>query len=270
SSAGSTADVGFGSLVEYLTQENNLNNGGDDDVIFLYPAYIFKGGGFVSLNKKIPVLDKTAIKDTSLVHRFLTYKIGAQKNSIYEMMLFSLANHSHVDYNGLKLHDLPLNDGIYALESKSLDLASAGLTQINQIRKEGGQVNLTMEDLGFADVTGFICKKKTYKEKKDQIDNLIKMWFDCVSFVMADLDKNSAYSLAYLKKNASTQYDLNQYKIAIGQEFFPLSIGEVQTNILSDSGRFNYKAIANDVASYLHTVKKMQKKPAIPAFIQIN
>lgn len=270
SSAGNTADVGFGSLVEYLTQENNLNKGGDDDVVFIYPAYIFKGGGFVSLDKKIPVLDKSGIKDTAKVRAFLSGRIGAQKNSIYEMMIFSLANRSHVDYKGIKLHDLPLNDGIYALESKSLDLTSAGLTQINEISKQGGQVNLTMEDLGFADVTGFICKQKTYNEKKEQIDNLIRMWYDCVYYVMADPDKNSAFSRAYLKKNASTQYDLAQYKLAISQEYFPVSIAEVQSNILAPSGRFSYQGIAGDVATYLQTVKKLSKKPAVPSFIQIN
>jgi hypothetical protein len=269
-SAGKTVDVGFGSLVEYITQENNLNKGDDNDILFLYPAYIYKGGGFVSIDKSIPVLSKENIKNRQLVKEFLGKRIGAQKNSIYEMMIFSLANRNSVDFKSLKMFDITLGDGIYALENKSLDLTQAGLTQKNEIINRGGQINLAIEDLGFADITGFICKKNTYIAKKEQIEALIKMWYDCVAYVMADLDNNSKQSMEYLRKNASTQYNIEQYKEALSQEYFPLNIVEVEKEILSDTGIFSYKQISEDVANYLYSTGITKQKPKIPQFITVK
>ncbi|MGI6049194.1 MAG: hypothetical protein ACOYEG_14510 [Petrimonas sp.] len=268
-SSGKTVDVGFGSLVEYITQEANLNQGNDDDVIFLYPAYIFKGGGFVSLDKKSPVLTKQTVNDPVQAKEFLSKRIGAQKNSIYEMMIYSLANRHDISLKSIKLYDIPLNDGIYALENKSLDLTSAGLTQKNEIINLGGEINLTMDELGFADITGFICKKSTYSQKKDQIDNLLRMWFDCVAFVMADLDQNSKKSMEYLRKNASTKYTIEQYKTALSQEYFPLSIAETNQEIISDTGKFSYKSISEDIANYLLTTGIAKEKPQTPTFIEL-
>lgn len=269
-SAGKTVDVGFGSLVEFITQEANLNKGDNDDIIFLYPAYIYKGGGFVSLDKKVPVLTKEKIQDEFIVKDFLSRRIGAQKNSIYEMMLFSLAGRHGIDFKSIKVFDMPLSDGIYALENKSLDLTSAGLTQKNEILNLDGRINLTMDDLGFADVTGFICKKKTYNEKKEQIHNLIRMWYDCVAYVMADIENNSKQSMEYLRKNASTQYTIEQYKVALSQEYFPLSIVEVNNEIISDSGSFSYKKISEDIAGYVFAKGIVKQKPRIPIFISIS
>ncbi|GHV21085.1 hypothetical protein FACS1894174_03980 [Bacteroidia bacterium] len=269
-SAGKTVDVGFGSLVEYITQENNLNKGDDNDILFLYPAYIYKGGGFVSIDKSIPILSKENIKDENLVKQFLSKRIGAQKNSIYEMMIFSLANRNGIDFKSLKMFDITLGDGIYALENKSLDLTQAGLTQKNEIINRGGQINLTVEDLGFADVTGFICKKSTYLKKKEQIDALIKMWYDCVAYVMADLDNNSKQSMEYLRKNASTQYTIEQYKEALSQEYFPLSVTEANREIIDNNGIFSYEKISEDVANYLVATGVAKQKPQIPVFITVN
>ena len=267
-SAGETVDVGFGSLIEYLTKEENLNKDGDE-VLFLYPAYIFKGGAFIAFKETVPNLDSNSLKDSSTLSDFLSYKIGAQKNSVYEMMIYSLANKAGLDFDDLKIFDISLNDGILALESGSLDISTAGLTQRNEALKRGGRVVLTMEDMGFADITGFICKKTVYERKKTEIDNLIKMWFECVAYVMQDIENNSKYSLDYLRKNSSTKYTKQQYKIALSQEYFPLSIVEVKREIISEDGKFSYKRISTDVSTYLFENKVVSRKSKIPVFPNI-
>jgi hypothetical protein len=269
-SAGRTVDVGFGSLVEFITQEGNLNNGDDNDILFLFPAYIFKGGGFVTLDSSIPVLCRENIQNEELVREFLSKRIGVQRNSIYEMMIFSLANRFGIDFRSLNMFDITLNDGIFALQNRSLDITQAGLTQKNEILNRGGQINLTMETLGFADVTGFIAKRSTYNEKREQIENLIRMWYDCVAFVMADLENNSKHSLEYLRRNASTQYTIEEYKAALSQEYFPLSITEANREIIDDNGMFSYRRIAEDVANYLYTTGIVRQKPRLPQFITIT
>ncbi len=90
-SAGSTFDLGYASYIEWLTKYQNLNKGTSDRIIFIYPAYVFKGGGFISFNSSIPILEPDDIKNAEKVHDFLNNRIGAQKNSMFDMMLFGLA-----------------------------------------------------------------------------------------------------------------------------------------------------------------------------------
>ncbi|MDQ4123234.1 MAG: hypothetical protein M3209_17490 [Acidobacteriota bacterium] len=269
-SAGQTADIGFGSLIEYLNKERNLNTTGDDPILFIYPAYIFKGGSFVTFKQDVPALDANAVNNPELVKNFLSKKIGAQKNSVYEMMIFSLARRNNVDIKTLNIIDTPLDNGILAAQGGSLDIAEAGLTQVTEAKKQGGKVVLTMEDLGFADITGFICKKSTLDKKRPEIEKVIKMWFESVQYVMSDLDKNSSASLSYLDKNASTKYTLQQYKEALSQEYFPVNIEEVNKNIISDTGRYSYKRISEDVRQYIIKVKNNNQPSEIPAFINIQ
>lgn len=269
-SSGKTIDIGFGSLVEYLTKSNNLNQDSKDPLLFIYPAYIFKGGGFITFKNEIPVINSTNINDSALIASFLKNKIGAQKNSLYEMILFSLAKRNNIPAKSLKIFDTPLNDGILATQKGSLQISSAGLTQITEALKQKGKVVLTMEDMGFADVTGFICKKSVLEAKRKEIENLINMWYDCVDYVMTDLDKNSKYSLQYLDEKAATKYTLEQYKTALSQEYFPRTIGEAQKEIVSLSGKYSYKRISEDVADYLLVNKIVDKKPVIPEFIDSN
>lgn len=269
-SAGQTADIGFGSLIEYINKERNLNTSGDDPILFIYPAYVFKGGAFVTFKQDVPILSPQTINNPDVVKNFLGRKIGAQKNSVYEMMIFSLARRNGTDIKTLNIIDTPLDNGILAAQGGSLDIAEAGLTQITEAKKQGGKVVLNMEDLGFADITGFICKKSTLEKKRPEIEKLIKMWFESVQFVMSDLDKNSSYSLAYLDKNASTKYTLQQYKEALSQEYFPVSVEEANQNIISDTGKYSYKRISEDVRQYIIQVKNNNQPSNVPTFIKIQ
>lgn len=268
-SASKTVDVGFGSYIEYLTKYENINKNSDDPILFLYPAYIFKGGGFITY-KNIEPFSSSTVKSIELVKSFYQHKIGAQKNSVYEMMLYSLANRNNISIEDLSIYDSPLNDAILATQNGSIDIAAAGLTQITEAQKNGGKVILTMEDLGFADITGFICKKSTYEKKKVEIDNLIKMWFECVDYVYKDLDKNSKYSLAYLEKKAATKYTLEQYKTALSQEYFPKNLTEVQKNIIDKDSKFFYQRIKKDVILYLKSNKIIKSNIAPPDFVSIK
>lgn len=269
SSAGKTADIGFGSYIEYLTKYPKLNQDTKDPVLFIYPAYIFKGGGFITYDSIQPFI-RSNIDSISLVNSFFENKIGAQKNSVFEMMLYSLANRNNYDITNAKIFDSPLNDAILATQNGSLDIAAAGLTQITEANKNGGKVILTMEDLGFADITGFICKQSTYENRKKDINNLIKMWFECVAYVFKDLEANSVYSLKYLDEKAATKYTFDQYRTALNQEYFPKSISEANKEILTNKGLFYYKQIQSEIINYLTTNNVIEAKYQAPDFITIE
>jgi len=270
-SASDDIDIGFGSLVEYLTKYNKINpKGTKDPIVFVYPLYVYLGGAFISFNNNVPSLLGTNINDKELVKKFFSFRIGAQKFSIYEMLLFSLAKRNGVAINSLKLIDIPINEGFLAAQSKNLDISSAGLTQITETKKIDGRIVLTMEDAGFADITGFICKKSTLEKKRNAIVSLIKIWFEATAWVLSDLDKNAKNSLEYLRNNAATKYTLKQYKLALAQEFFPISIPQAKETIASVSGRYSYLKISEDVLDYLKVVKQEKDVPLPPKLIIIN
>lgn len=268
-SAGNTVDVGFGSLIEYLTKQRTLN-ASSDPLVFVYPLYVFKGGAFVTFNPAIGTLDKPALQDPTQLKKLLSYRIGAQKSSVYEMIMYTLARRAGIDPKSLKLVDTPLNDGILATQHGSLDVAEAGLTQMTEANKRGGHVVFTMEDVGLADITGLICKKSTLEKKRPEIEALVRMWFDATKHVMSDLDPNSAVSLDYLRKNSSTAYTVDQYKTALSQEYFPLTVDEARKAFFQTDGAYSVSRISSDVGDYLLTVGKTNAKPTTPVLLTVR
>jgi ABC-type nitrate/sulfonate/bicarbonate transport system substrate-binding protein len=269
-SNGKTVDIGFASFVEFLTKEQDLNRGAADPLVFIHPAYVFHGGSFISFEPEIPKLDKAGLGDKDQIRKFLSHTIGAQKSSLWEMMIYATARRGDVDIKAVKLFDSPLNDSLLAAEKKSLDIASAGLTQMTEAKKRGGRVVLEMEDLGFADITGFVCRKSTLDSRRKDIEAVVKIWFDTVAFVMSDLDKNSTVPLDYLRKNSATQYTLEQYKLALSQEYFPSSIAESREQIHSTTGKYSAGKIAEDVVNYMQLAKGTTSPPPVPVFIDVR
>lgn len=265
-SHGSTVDLGYASLIGYLTKQANLNNGGDDDVVFIYPAYVFKGGGFISFKPGIQVIDKTTIRDPAVMKVFFAHRLGAEKNSLFDMMLFRVATGAGIDPKSLRVIDSSLDNSLLAARNGDLDIASAGLTQLTEARRTGGRLVLSMETANFADITGFVTTRRRLREKGPEIEAFIRMWFDTVDYVMADPLKNSAYTRAYLDQHGATHYTPEEYAAAVANEFFPRSITEMNATLLSNNGAFSMKGITASASSFLVTngVVKRAPEPPVP------
>jgi ABC-type nitrate/sulfonate/bicarbonate transport system substrate-binding protein len=270
-SAGRAVDIGFGSYIEYITKYENINAGSSDPILFLYPGYVFKGGTFITYNAKVPRLDRATLADPSsdAVRRWLGFRIGAQRGSVYEMMLFHLANTHGADFKRVNIVDTPLDQGFLAAEQGSLDIATAGLTQLTEAQRRGARAVLTMDDLGFADLTGFIIKKSVYERRRKDINNVVRMWFDSVAYVLADIDRNSKNSLAYLDRNASTRYTLDEYKKALSQEYFPTTLAEAKAQLIDPSGRFSAQVIGKTASDYLIQKGTIKGPTPLPRFPDI-
>jgi len=264
SSASDSLDVGFGSLTEYLTKYDRLNVDSDDPIVFVYPLYVYKGGGFVALDENVTALSTETIGDRAAVQQFLTHHFGAQSQSIYEMVLFSLARRSGVPPKDLEISDMSMNDALLATENGSIDVAAAGLTQITEATRRGGRVVLSMDDAGFADITGFICRRSVLDSRRKEIEDLIRMWFDCVGYVTADLESNAEYSLAYLRKNSATRYTFEEYRTALAQEYLPASLNEARQQLIDPQGKYPLQRISEDVAQYLVAQGMSTERPPAP------
>ncbi len=269
-SAGRTVDVGFGSLIEYLSKIKNLNNKTDDPVLFVYPIFVFKGGGFITFNPAVPDLTPQNIDDSQLVKKFLSFRFGIQKNNVSEMVLFSLARRAGVLPSQLHTVDNTINDSLLATEQGSLDCSYGGGTQRTEAWKRHGRVALMMDTVGVVDIDGFICKESTFKTRRKDIENLIKMWFDCTNYVMTDLDHHSAQTLAYLKANASTQYTLAEFKRALTQEYFPTSISETEREIVSPTGKYSIDRVTDLLGKYLVDVGAVKIPPGTPTLLHLQ
>lgn len=268
-SAGQTVDVGFASLPDYMAKADNLNKGTDDPVLYLFPAWIFRGGGFVTFNKAVPELNKETIKDPNLVKKFFRFKLGVQKNSCGHMLLWKLAHGAGLKFAELPIIDSTLNDGLLAAENGSLDAAAAGLTQRTEALKRHGRIVLTMDAMGAVDPGGFVCKQSVYSKRKKDVESLIRMWFDCANYVLSDLDHHSDTTLAYLKANASTQYTLEEFKRALSQEYVPKSIEEAEKEIISGQGKYSIAEIAALCNDYLLDIGATKKPVAAPKMITL-
>lgn len=269
---GNGVDIGFASYIEYLTKMDNINAGSDDPLVFVYPMYVFKGGAFVTFKgeDKVPTLNTEGLKNKNLVTKFLNGKIGAQKSSLYEMIIYSLAESNGIDPKKLNIIDTPLDQGFLAAEAGSLDSAEAGLTQLTETLKRGGRSVLTMDDIGFADITGLVVKKSVLEKKKPEIEAFVKMWFDSVNYVYSDINTNSKYSLEYLDKNASTKYTLDGYKTALTQEYLPRSVEESKKELIDENGKFSYLRIGKTAQDYLLSNGIIKTKNPIPVPIEVK
>jgi ABC-type nitrate/sulfonate/bicarbonate transport system substrate-binding protein len=269
-SNGRTADIGFASFTEFITKENDLNRGSSDPLVFVYPAYVFHGGAFITFEPNVPDLDAAGLQDPAKVQEFLNLKIGAPKSSLWEMMVFSLARRAGRNIKTVKVFDSPINDSLLATLHGSLDVGGAGLTQMTEAKKEGGRVVLDMDTLGFADITGFVCRQSTLTKRREAVENVIRMWFDASNYVMSDIDNHSQVPLDYLRKNSATQYTLEQYKAALSQEYFPKSVSEAQQQIIAGGGRYSSQKIGDDVVEYLKAVRGVTDVPTVPHFIEMQ
>jgi ABC-type nitrate/sulfonate/bicarbonate transport system substrate-binding protein len=260
-SATPSVDVAFASLVQFITQEHSLNAGSSDPIVFFYPAYVFRGGAFVTFNKDVSELTKADLNNPDKIRQFLSYRFAAQKTSSYEMLLSILARKVGTSLKDLKVVDMDAGDGLLAAENNSVDMSSAGLTQRNEAVRRGGRVVLTMDDMGQVDIAGFIAKKSTVETKRKEIIGFLNTWADCCTYTLSNLNTNSEHPLAYLRKNSSTQYTPEEFATALSQELLPNSVADLQTNVVDAGSRYYYGTIVSNTVAYYMETKALTVPP---------
>jgi len=249
-SAGKSIDLTFASLTEFVTNERNINRNTSDPIVFIYPAYMFLGGSFVSFKSDMPVLTKADLNDPQKIKIFLSHTFSAEAKSQYEQMLFILAQKAGVDFKTVKITHLGLADSLLAAENGSIDATEAGLTQRNEALQKGGKVVIDSATLSSVDVSGFVTKKSTLVAKRSEIEDFIRIWFGSTNYVLGDLDHNSAGPITYLDKQSATQYTVESFKNALSQEVFPKSIADVNQLIINNGAQFDFNQIKNNLIAF--------------------
>lgn len=269
-SANPGVDVVFGSLIQFISQEHSLNSNSKDPLVFFYPAYVFKGGAFVTFNKKVPEIAEQNLGDPEVVNKFLSYRFAVQRTSSYEILLHDLSKRVGLPFSEVKRTDIDSAEGLLAAINGSVDVAAAGLTQKNEALKRGGRVVLEMDALGQVDIAGFIARRSTIEKRPQDLIKLMEVWTDSIDFVVANIDSNSSFSLAYLQGQSSTNYSIEEYRTALSQEWLPRSIAQVNEEILSPSGKYYYQPVVKSVTSYYLGNGLIPKEPDNITFLDFK
>ena len=140
-SASPVGDFAFASYSDFLLRAQNLNKGSNDDLLFIYPAYIFKGGAFITFKESVPVLDKSNISDKTAVSHFFDHKIAFPKNTIYEYIVSYLAKSNGVDLNQDRLIDVNFDTALLGAKNGDIDIGAVGLTQMTAAVSDGGPIS---------------------------------------------------------------------------------------------------------------------------------
>lgn len=249
-SAGESVDLAFANLTEFVTNERNINKNTSDPLVFIYPAYIFLGGSFVSMNPNMPVLTKADLDNPTKLKEFLKYKFAAEPKSQFEQMLFVVAQKAGVDFKTVKITHIGAADGLLAAMNGSVDATSAGLTQRNEAIEKGGRVVLDSVDVNSYTIAGFVTKQSTLDKKQSEIEDFMKVWYNSIAYVFEDADNRAAEPIKYLDQTSSTKYTVETFKRALAQEVFPKSISEVNEMILNKGAKYDYKAFTDSLISF--------------------
>lgn len=270
SSATDSLDIAFSSITDFISNERNINRNTDDPLVFIYPAYIFLGGSFVSFNPDVPVITRDDLNNREKLRNFLSHSFASQVKSSYDIMLYRVAEDAGVNFKDINITNIDSGEGLLAALNGSVDATGAGLTQRNEALEKGGRVVLTMEDLGFVDVAGFVVKRSVLDKRGEEIKNFVKLWYDSIDYVMSDVDNNSADSIDYLDKQSSTNYTVDSFKQALSQEFFPHNIAEVNKTVLSPGSKYDFQKIKASLVSYMLDKKIIDEEPQNIHIIDIN
>ncbi len=187
-----------------------------------------------------------------------------------QMLLYMLAQKAGLKFSDLSITYTTMNDGILAAENGSLDIAAAGVTQRTEALKRHGRVVFSADALEVGDIVGLICKESVYTRRKKDIDTLTKMHFDCEKYVLSDLDHHSDAMLAYLKANASTKYTLPEFKQALTYQYFPLSIKDINDEILSPKGKYSIDKQTTIVNQYLLDIGIAKFPRLVPKIVRLG
>lgn len=269
-SASGDVDIAFAGLTDFLSKEENINKGSTDPIVFIFPLYVFKGGAFVTFKNDISPIYSNGKRNEEAMQTFLQSKMGLSKNTLYQMLVYRFANESKISPKSLRIVDINFDDALLAAQHGDIDVCAVGLTQLAEAKKRGAKVVFEMDEIGFADITGFMCKKSTLENKRQHIENLTRMWFDCTAYVMADIDNNSKHSLEYLRKNAATKFSLEEYKMALSQEFFPLTANQAIEEMVLPHSKYSIQNIYNITADFITEEDATKKRPSMPSIISLK
>ncbi|MBA7620198.1 hypothetical protein ES703_27543 [subsurface metagenome] len=268
-SAGRTIDVAVGSINLLLPRAENINVKGGGDVVFFFPLYVFKGAAIMMQKdsrltplseflERYPDDHDRAVR--AAMEQIKGKKIGVPPGTPYEQMLTAAARTAGLDpETDIDVRHVKLTEALPAFLAGDLDMVGAGVTQRTEAMRYGHKVFMDMESFGFAEIVGILTTKHFAEEHPEEMEKLVRIWFESVDTLMSDIDTYSKPVLDYLDQKASTKYTLEEYKKALTFQEFPRSVDEAQRLMMAPKGKFYWKRTWDIVNSYLVETGKTEK-----------
>jgi ABC-type nitrate/sulfonate/bicarbonate transport system substrate-binding protein len=140
-----------------------------------------------------------------------------------------------------------------------------GIPQRTRAGKEGMIEMLTGIDLGPAPINGIVSTKEFYKNHKNEVTKILKVWFKIVNYVENNKEEAASIIVKKLNETSSANFTVEDFKkFWNNYEHYPLSPSQVDEEILSETGRNYWKARWDDCNNYFFEIAKTIPKPVKP------
>jgi len=221
------------------------------DLEFFYPLFVFKGSAIVafpdsglkplSYYLKQDGGDRSkAISDASAQLR--GKKVYATKGTEMEQIVRAAMSKAGLRDSDLTLVHAEPDLGLNALLHDKTVVFSGGVTERMKAQHEGAIVILEAADLTPPVIDGLVTTRKFASEHKEELFQLIDLWYRTIAFMQSDLKGNSQVVLRRLSQTASIKYTPEEYaQLWTQTEVFPASADEMQKMVLASNSAYYWR-----------------------------
>jgi NitT/TauT family transport system substrate-binding protein len=263
-------DIGINNISSVVATYNNNPN-----LVYLYGFNTFDNGFALMIrpdNKLKPLSyflsqgfeRNEAIRLTS--QQLKGKKVITTSNTDMEQGVAAAAKKGGLSFKtDIEIINLNPDEGLAAFLTGNGDAYIGGIPQRTRAGKEGMVEMLTGIDLGPAPINGIVSTKDFYKNHKEEIIKILKVWFRIVNYVEENKDEAAAIIVKKLNETSSANFTIDDFKLFWNNyEHYPLSPEIVDKEILSETGRNYWKARWDDCNNYFFEIAKVIPKPVKP------
>ena len=242
--------------------------------VFYAPLYVFKGqaimvhkdAGFALLTgSSLPDEKEDARRQrvSAIAAQLRGKKIGVTKGTELEQITLEAIRQGGLDpvKDVTLIHASP-EDSLAAFLAGSLDAFAAGLTERTEARRRGAVELLVTSDVTLPVVDGIVTTEEFAARHQDVLDRLVGTWFRTISYMEVDLTKNSNHIREYLRTAASTNYSVDEYRIAWTFNLFPQDAEKADRLFNDASSVYYWRRSWDSVNTFL--VKEQKISTPVP------
>ncbi len=273
SKATNRIDIGINNISSVVATYNN-----NPELVYLYGFNTFDNGFALMIRPdgKIKPLSyflsqgynrPDAIKLTA--QQLKGKKVVTTSNTDMEQGVAAAARKGGLSFkDDIEIINLNPDEGLAAFLTDTKGEYAAyigGIPQRTRAGKEGMIEMLTGIDLGPAPINGIVSTKEFYKNHKNEVTKILKVWFKIVNYVENNKDEAASIIVKKLNETSSANFTVEDFKkFWNNYEHYPLSPSQVDEEILSETGRNYWKARWDDCNNYFFEIAKTIPKPVKP------
>ena len=270
SKASNRIDIGINNISSVIATYNNNPN-----LAYLYGFNTFDNGFALMIRPDSDIKPlsyfinegfekEEAIKRTAEQLRGKT--VVTTSNTDMEQGVAAAAEKGGLNFKkDINIINLNPDEGLAAFLTGNGDAFIGGIPQRTRAGKEGMIEMLTGIDLGPAPINGIVSTKEFYKDNKEDILKILKVWFRIVQYVDSNIDEAGAIIVKKLNETSSANFTVDDFKkFWNNYEHYPIDLNAIDNDILSETGNNYWKARWDDCNKYFFEIVEVIPAPVKP------